>query len=110
MTDEARIDRLAEALEAMLADPHRPVPAPDVVQDAELIDLLEIAQDLRDLPNPAFKARLKADLERRASMSAQTSTHTGEALQKLTVYLAVRPAGELIEFVKQAFGARELLR
>src|SRR5262249_37886172 len=35
---------------------------------------------------------------------------TRETRQTLSVYLAVRPAVELIEFVKRAFGAEELLR
>ena len=35
---------------------------------------------------------------------------TGRGIRSVTAYLAVRPAIELIEFVKQAFGARELLR
>jgi len=43
-------------------------------------------------------------------MTATTATPAREAVQTLTVYLAVRPAGELIEFVKRAFGAQELVR
>jgi PhnB protein len=106
MTERARIDRLALALEAVLADPDAPRPS----ADPELAELLRIAQDLCDLPRPAFKARLAADLERRAAMTATTATPVREAVQTLTVYLAVRPAGELIEFVKRAFGAQELVR
>ena len=106
MTERARIDRLAQALEAVLADPGAPRPS----ADPELAELLRIAQDLCDLPRPAFKVRLAADLERRAAMTATTTTPAREAVQTLTVYLAVRPAGELIEFVKRAFGAQELVR
>jgi uncharacterized glyoxalase superfamily protein PhnB len=106
MSEQARIDRLAQALEAMLAGPGAPLPP----ADPELAELLRIAQDLCDLPRPAFKARLAADLERRATMTAPTATPAREALQTLTVYLAVRPAVELIEFVKRAFGAQELVR
>ncbi len=105
MSEDARIDRLAEALEAIIADPRAPLrPA-----DAELAELLRIAQDLHDLPSPAFKARLGADLSRRATMTSTTDT-TAEAIQSVTAYLAVRPAIELIDFVKRAFGAEELLR
>ena len=44
-------------------------------------------------------------------MSATTiDSTTGRGIRSVTAYLAVRPAIELIEFVKQAFGARELLR
>ena len=106
MTERARIDRLAQALEAVLAGPGAPLP----LADPELAELLRIAQDLCDLPRPAFKARLAADLEGRATMTATTTTPAREAVQTLTVYLAVRPAVELIEFVKRAFGAQELVR
>jgi PhnB protein len=107
MSEEARNDRLAEALERALSDPRAPL-SPG---DSELTDLLQIARDLGDLPSPSFKARLATDLMRRAAMSATTiDSTTGRGIRSVTAYLAVRPAIELIEFVKQAFGARELLR
>jgi len=106
MNDETRIERLAQALEAMLADPGAPRPP----ADPELTELLHIAHDLRDLPRPAFKARLGADLLRRATMTTATGTATGKTVASVTAYLAVRPAVELLEFVKQAFGAQELIR
>ena len=106
MSERARIDRLAQALEAILADPGAPLPP----ASPELAELLRIAQDLCDLPRAAFKARLAADLERRGTMTTTTARPAREALQTLTVYLAVRPAIELIEFVKHAFGAQELVR
>jgi PhnB protein len=110
MTERDRIDRLAEALEAVLADPRAPSADLGPPADPELAELLRIAQDLCDLPRPAFKARLAADLERRAAMTETTAAPTREALQSVTAYLAVRPAVELIEFVKRAFGAQELMR
>ena len=106
MSEEARIDRLAQALEEILAAPgaHRP-PA-----DPELAELLAIADELRDLPRPAFKAWLGADLQRRTTMATATGKTAGEIIESVTAYLAVGPAVELIEFVKRAFGAQELLR
>jgi PhnB protein len=107
MPEEARIDRRAEALEAALADPRAPRPA----GDAELAELLGLANDLRDLPRPAFKARLGADLTRRATMTtAATAQTTREGIRSVIPYLPVRPALELVEFVRQAFGAEELMR
>jgi uncharacterized glyoxalase superfamily protein PhnB len=108
MSEEARSDRLAEALERALSDPRAPL-SPG---DSRLTDLLQIARDLGDLPSPSFKARLATDLLRRAAMSTTTTTDrvTGRGIRSVAVYLAVRPAIELIELVKQAFGARELLR
>ena len=106
MSKEARIDRLAEALECMLADPRAPLPS----GDSDLAELLRIAHDLRDLPSPSFKARLGADLSRSATMSATAATTTRQGIRSVTPYLAVQRAAELIQFVKRAFGAEELLR
>jgi PhnB protein len=106
MSEEARIDRLAEAMERMLADPRAPLPS----GDSDLAELLRIAHDLRDLPRPSFKARLGADLSRRATMSTTATATTRQGIRSVTPYLAVRPAAELVEFVKRAFGAEELLR
>ena len=130
MSDEARIDQLAEALEAIDADPSAPMPP----GDPAMAELLLIARDLRDLPRPAFRAQLAADLLRRATMTTGetsnandlgdtdrsavamttgTTSHASdrrETIESVTVYLAVRPAIELLEFVTRAFGAEELLR
>src|SRR5262245_43640550 len=105
MSDEDRIDRLAEALGAILADPRGARPA----ADPELVELFEVARDLCDLPDPAFQARLGADPETRA-MTTATRTSAHATRQNLSVYLAVRPAGELIAFVERAFDAEELVR
>jgi PhnB protein len=72
-----------------------------------LAELLGIANDLRDLPRPAFRAWLGADLSRRAVM---TTTAMRAVIRTVIPYLAVRPAVELIDFVKRAFNAQELLR
>jgi uncharacterized glyoxalase superfamily protein PhnB len=107
MSDESRTDRLAEALERALSDPRTPLPS----DDPELAELVRIARELRDLPSPSFKARLGADLARRTAMTTTaTETTTSRGIRSVTPYLAVRPAVELVEFVKRAFGAQELLR
>jgi len=105
MTDEARIDRLAEALEAALADPHAPRPA----GEPALTSLLAIADDLCHLPRPEFEARLRADLTRRIEMTAIAQAKRS-GVREVIPYLAVRPALELVEFLKRAFGAQELSR
>ena len=43
-------------------------------------------------------------------MTTATGQTAGEAIESVTAYLAVQPAVELIEFVKRAFGAQELMR
>jgi uncharacterized glyoxalase superfamily protein PhnB len=107
MSEEARIDRLDEALERLRA-------APDVALEAadpELAGLLGLARDLCDLPRPGFREELRVDLLRRATMMATSTVPTRrEGIRTVIPYLSVRPAGELIEFVKRAFAAQELLR
>ena len=106
MSEEARHDGLDEALDRALRDPHAPLPA----GDSELTAVLRIARDLTNLPSPSFKTRLAEDLQRSAAMTTATDTTTRAGIRSVTPYLAVRPAAELIEFVKRAFGAQELLR
>ena len=86
--------------------------------------LPQIEQALRDLPRPRFRAQLKADLERMATMTmttdatgpAQAGRHMTETeterriIQTASPRLRVRNAAAAIEFYKQAFGAREIMR
>lgn len=121
MAKRSRSEQLDQAVQAILARPDAPPPR----ADSKLIPLLRIARDLRDLPREDFKARLKADLERRASMAnmqeqgatAARRDEAGRAVKPIregfhtiTPYLVAREAVELISFVKRAFGADELMR
>jgi len=106
------VDRLDQAVQALLAYPDAALPP----ADARLAPLLRIAAGLRDLPREEFRARLKADLERRAVMTTsaepeqQATKAVQPALHTITSYLTAPEAPELIAFVKQAFGAEELHR
>ncbi|MEK6287113.1 MAG: VOC family protein [Acidobacteriota bacterium] len=106
MANATLIEQLDEALEAILANPGAPLPPVNASVDA----LLRVAAELRDLPRADFKARLKADLERRASMRTTAVKPIREGFHTITPYLIVKEAAELIDFVKQAFGAGELYR
>ena len=68
---------------------------------------MRIAANLRDLPREEFKARLKQDLLPSKSTGRGTIP---EGFRTITPYLVVHQAAELIEFVKQVFGAEELFR
>ena len=70
------------------------------------MDRLERA--LADLPRAAFKARLKADLERSAAMTM--TMETTRVKQSVTPQLRVADAHAAIDFYTRAFGARELMR
>src|SRR5262245_52323180 len=95
------IDQLDLAISRILADPHVQVGS----VDAAVLDLLGVTGDLRDLPRPDFKARLRADLERNISMSAaEKSVVYRPGFRTVTPYLLPLDAGYL-DFLKTAFGA-----
>jgi PhnB protein len=77
--------------------------------EAKLGPVVEVIRELRDLPRAEFKARLKSDLQRRATM-ASTSQALTAAGTSATPYLSVKGAAAAIEFYKKAFGATELMR
>ncbi len=82
---------------------------------ARLGELARIAADLREMPRVDFKARLKTDLQRRATMSTGSSQAKEIKLVRgmfrtVTPYLAAVRGLEVVEFVKQAFGGEELSR
>lgn len=66
MADPNPADRLADAVDRMMADPDAPTPS----LSPRLAGLLETAAGLRDLPRPSFKARLADDLAARARPAA----------------------------------------
>jgi PhnB protein len=81
------------------------------------MDWLE--QALAHAPRPEFRARLRADLERRAAMSVATESAdrdttraepAARARQTATPQLRVRNVAAAIDFYTRAFGARELMR
>src|ERR1700720_2815114 len=59
------IDKLDQAVSQLLAGPVVTVQS----ADPELLPLLRIAAELRQLPREDFKARLKSDLERKSFMA-----------------------------------------
>jgi PhnB protein len=73
--------------------------------DARLDPLLGIADRLRDLPRPQFKAELKSDLEREALRAVRA-----EVPPTAKLCLIVANAAEAIAFYQQAFGATETMR
>ena len=103
MPKRSLADQLDQAVETLLARPGVEVPR----VEARLAPLLRLVQDLRDLPRENFKARLKSDLGRRSPMTVEPVA----AVQPTAApRLRIRNAAAAIEFYKQAFGARELMR
>jgi PhnB protein len=108
MAEREMDERFAEVVEALLTRKERAT-APG---DPELAALERIAADLTDLPRAGFRSRLAADIRRRAESMSQTSVtpFIPAGFRSLTPYLIVRGAAKLIEFMRQAFGAEEVLR
>jgi PhnB protein len=94
MPERNVIERLDEAVAAILAGRSAPVIDPDVAM------LAAIAADLRDLPDPAFREKLG----RRFFVPVKPG------LQTITPYFVVNGVAKFITFLEQAFGAKELAR
>jgi PhnB protein len=105
MAKVSLVEQLNSAIELVLAGSDE---QPRV--DTRIAAQLRIAAALRDRPRSDFKARLKADLERRASMTRAVAKPIREGFHTITPYLIVPGAADLIDFVKQAFAAEELYR
>ncbi len=105
MSKQPLVDRLDEAIGRMLANPD----ALPLSVDPEVVELLHIARDLRDLPSSGFKANLKADLERKAITMSTKPLVLRPEFRTITPYLL--PQGpEFIDFLKRVFDAEETFR
>src|SRR5271155_2614936 len=104
--DAKKIEQLNRAVEALLAGADG---RPEKVE-AAVEPLVRLAADLRDLPREKFKARLKSEfLEGRKIMS--TVAEPVAAVRTIaTPRLTFKDAAKAIEFYKQAFGAKEIMR
>jgi PhnB protein len=105
MPERELFDRLNDAIEAMFA-------AAEASGDRELQEYLSIAEALRQLPRPSFKARLKADLQGGSKMTITTEPRApGSTVRQVAApRLRLRNAAAAIDFYAKAFGARELFR
>jgi PhnB protein len=100
---EALIERLDRTIDVVLARGD----ATAALADAELAPLARVAAELRSCPSPAFKARLRANLERRMTMSTTLeATTVREGFTTVTPYLMSRGT-TLLEFLTKAFDAVE---
>jgi PhnB protein len=100
---DALVDRLDRTVDLLLDGRD----ATAAVADSELSPLAGVASDLRHCPSPAFKARLRAQLERRTVMPMiLENVKLREGFTTVTPYIRVRSAG-LVDFLAGAFGAVE---
>ena len=112
-------EQLDEVVEAMLVSLE---PRPEAVPHRDLAPLLAVARELRFLPREEFRATLKSDLQRRASMSTNQGVESSAAVAakaahymrpgftSITPYIIVNGAAQFLEFLKNAFNGVERLR
>jgi PhnB protein len=105
-SDAKKVEQLNRAVEVLL---NRADGRPAKVE-ASVEPLVRVAADLRDLPREEFKARLRSELlGGRKTMS--TVAEPIVAVHTIaTPRLTFKDAAKAIEFYKQAFGAKEVMR
>jgi PhnB protein len=121
MPKRSLMDQLEQAVQAVVARPDVQLAPRSESFDPRLAPLLRIAGELRNLPRRDFKARLKADLERKSKMenaakqaissdaSKQAETATG-GYHTIAPYIIVPRAAAFIDFLKEAFDGTERFR
>ncbi|HSY48547.1 MAG TPA: VOC family protein [Thermoanaerobaculia bacterium] len=108
MAERDLIERLDDAVEAILAGRRDGL----ALSQPELATLLVVADDLRELPDPAFRSKLKAELipTTEDEMTTMTAEEPKTGFHTITPYLLVDRADDLIAFMQDAFGAELLAR
>jgi PhnB protein len=104
MADHPREEQLDQLVDSLLGAATAPR-----ADDASLASLAVVAEALRYLPSEAFRDQLKTELQRRISMSAET-TRVHAAFRTVWPFIIHERASELVDFLKQAFDADELRR
>ena len=101
---EALIDRLDRAIDVIVSRGD----ASGALADAELAPLAVVASQLRSCPSASFKARLRANLERRTAMSIVLEpTVIREGFTTVTPFIQARDSS-FLDFITKAFGAVEI--
>jgi PhnB protein len=106
MAERSIIDQLDDAVAALAEGRQLDLMNPG----PELSALVGIAQDLIGLPRETFKAKLQEQLIRRDSMSSPAPQHETNPVRSVSLYMCVADASAAIEFYREAFGAKELMR
>jgi uncharacterized glyoxalase superfamily protein PhnB len=103
MSERDRVERLDGCVSAMLAGDD-PALSPS---ERDLLPLLRVAAHLLNLPREAFALQLRADLDARSGAAPAPSRAVSQAL---VPYLVVSDASRLLDFLRDAFGATEIMR
>ena len=82
----------------------------------EVTELMRVAQFVRELPDQDFRTRLKQDLMKEKNTMTPTMTPTTtaafkpEGFRSLTPYLLAPSSAGLLNFMKDVFGATEIMQ
>ncbi|HEX9500459.1 MAG TPA: VOC family protein, partial [Thermoanaerobaculia bacterium] len=99
MPERDLVEQFDQAIDALLSE------RPETAQfDPELATALVMAADLRNLPDPNFKSRLKGELMPTTTEATVATRHT------VIPYFVVQGAADLLDFLKATFDAMELAR
>ncbi len=105
MAKRSLVEELDEVVQGILENPRAQLPQ----AHAEVSALARIAAELRSLPRPDFKARLKAELRRRKSMT--TVAEPAAAVRTVAApILTFNDVAKALEFYEKALGARVTMR
>src|SRR5690348_11278293 len=104
MPERELVEQLNQAIDSLLAG--------GGVDAGGMEGLTAIAAGLLDLPSEDFKNRLKAELQRRTSVTASSPIMTGlrAGFRTITPCRIHSNAPAVVEFLKTTFGAEELKR
>ena len=105
MAERPLFDQLDEAVTAIL-EGHE---AERLSIDQSLVELVDVARDLRGLPRDEFRQHLKDQLARSEKMSSPQMKKEPKP-PALSVYMCFKNASAAIDFYKKAFRAEELMR
>ncbi|HEV7428566.1 MAG TPA: VOC family protein [Thermoanaerobaculia bacterium] len=105
MAERDLIERLDDAIEAIVAGRSTGPIGGLALAEPELATLLMVADDLRALPDPAFKSKLLAELI--PPMEAEMTTNDFPSIRP---YLLVPDADGMIAFLQETLGAELLGR
>lgn len=116
MPERNSIERLNDAVDALLSA-SGPL---DALEGTPLGGLLATAGDLCHLPSAGFRARLHEELvaaarglhdtQRKEELAMTSTTAIRPGFHTVNLYLQVSGAAKLIDFLRDAFGAKETYR
>ena len=108
MSERSKFDQLDEIVTAIVAQGDTDLST----LDQSVVELAQVARDLRGLPQESFRNQLREKLTRSDVMSSPkpTRAYVPKDRPQFSIYLSFDDAATAIDFYKKAFDAEELMR